>query len=68
MQFTLVTAHRKSAYRAWPFAVSRASQRLNPDTRLDDIPEGLARFALNEVAVEHNLDRSRRYPDTLLTG
>ena len=49
------------------FAVSRASRRIDPDTRLDDIPQGVARFALNEVTVNNILDRSRRHPDTSLS-
>ena len=49
------------------FAVSRASRRLDPDTRLDDIPEGVARFALNEVTVDNILDRSRSHPNTSLS-
>ena len=49
------------------FAVSRASRRMDPDTRLDDIPESVARFALNEVTVNNIIDRSRRHPDTSLS-
>ena len=49
------------------FAVNRASRRLDPGTRVDDIPQGVARFALDEVTVDSILDRSRRHPSTSLS-
>ena len=44
------------------FTVGRASRQLDPSTRLDDIPRGIVRFALDDIKVDDILDRTRRHP------
>ena len=45
------------------FAVNRGSRRSDLPDRLDDIPLGIARFALEDVTVDDILDRSHRHPE-----
>ena len=49
------------------FAVGRASEKLDPNTRLDDVPAGMIRFTLNEITVDSILDRTRRHPSPSLS-
>ena len=49
------------------FAVGRASEKLDPNTRLDDIPAGVIRFTLNEITVDNILDPTRRHPSPALS-
>ena len=44
------------------FAVNRASRRQDPELRLDDVPRGIARFALEDITVDDVLDRSHPLP------
>lgn len=44
------------------FAVGRAGRRQDPEARLDDIPRGIARFALDDITVDDILDRTRSHP------
>ena len=44
------------------FTVGRASRRLDPSTRVDDIPRGIVRFALDDIKVDDIMDRTRRHP------
>ena len=44
------------------FAVNRASRRQDPNLHLDDIPRGIARFALEDITVDEILDRSHPLP------
>ena len=46
------------------FAVSRASRRRDLPEELTDIPHGIVNFALDNITVDHILDRSRRHPDS----
>ena len=45
------------------YAVNRASRRTDLPTELDDIPQGIVRFALEDITVNDILDRTRRHPD-----
>ena len=45
------------------YAVNRASRRTDLATDLDDIPQGIVRFALEDITVNDILDRTRRHPD-----
>ena len=49
------------------FAVSRASRRTDLPAQLDDIPLGIARFALEDIKIDDILDRSRRHPASSVT-
>ncbi len=49
------------------FAVSRGSRRTDLPAALDDIPQGIARFALEDITVDNILDRTHRYPDSSVT-
>lgn len=46
------------------FAVNRASRRVDLPTELNDIPQGIVRFALEDITVNDILDRTRRHPDS----
>ena len=49
------------------FAVSRASRRPDLPDELNDIPQGIARFALDNITIDHILDRGRNHPDPSVT-
>ncbi len=46
------------------FTVNRASRRRDLPAELNDIPQGIANFALDDITIDDILDRSRRHPDT----
>ena len=49
------------------FAVSRASRRPDLPDELNDIPQGIARFALDNITIDDILDRGRNHPDPSVT-
>ena len=49
------------------FAVNRGSRRTDLPEQLDDIPFGIALFALEDIKVDDILDRSRSHPDPSVT-
>ena len=49
------------------FAVNRGSRRTDLPEQLDDIPLGIARFALEDITVDDILDRAHRHPDSSVT-
>ena len=49
------------------FAVNRGSRRTDLPEQLDDIPLGIARFALEDITVDDILDRTHRYPNPSVT-
>ncbi len=44
------------------FTTSRASRSMSTVTTVDDIPRGIFRFVLSEIAIDDILDRTRRHP------
>ena len=44
------------------FAVGRASHRTDLPEKLDDIPLGIVRFALEDIRIDDILDRAHRHP------
>ena len=49
------------------YAVNRASRRTDLPDELDDIPRGIARFALDDITVDDILDRTQRHPSPALS-
>ena len=49
------------------FAVNRGSRRTDLPERLDDIPLGIARFALEDIKIDDILDRTHRHPGSGVT-
>ena len=49
------------------FAVSRASARTDLPAKLDDIPLGVIRFALEDIKIDDILDRAHQYPAPSVT-
>ena len=49
------------------FAVNRGSRRTDLPEQLDDIPLGIARFALEDITVDDILNRAHRHPDSAVT-
>ena len=49
------------------FAVNRGSRRSDLPDQLDDIPSGIARFALEDITIDAILNRTHRHPDSSVT-
>ena len=49
------------------YTVNRASRRTGLPNELDDIPRGIARFALDDITVDDILDRTQRHPSSALS-
>ncbi len=49
------------------YTVNRASRRTGLPNELDDIPRGIARFALEDITVDDILDRTQRHPSSALS-
>ena len=49
------------------YTVNRASRRTDLPDELDDIPRGIARFALDDITVDDILDRTQRHPSPALS-
>lgn len=49
------------------YTVNRASRRTGLPSELDDIPRGIARFALDDITVDDILDRTQRHPSSALS-
>ena len=49
------------------FTVNRASRQTDLPTKLDDIPRGIVRFALDDVTVDDILNRASRHPNPALS-